>query len=289
MTSITKKNILILGGAGFIGSHLCDALRKENKIVSIDNYLSGKEENHFSGVKYIKGFSGNISELAKNFSPDLIFHFGEYSRVETSFEDYDLLFKNNVLPFKEVLNFAKKNNSKLIYAGSSTKFASYDKHNILSPYAWFKVLNTEHLINYSNWFGLQFAIVYFYNVYGGNEIDEGKYSTVIGKFKKLYSEGKRKLPLVEPGTQKRNFTYYRDVIEALKLIALYGNGDGYGIGSSHSHSMKEVVSFFGCEPVYLPKRRGNRNDSKLIVSRTKKIGWKPKTNLKNHIKEFINH
>ncbi len=287
MKLLTEKKILVTGGAGFIGSHLCDALRKENEVVSIDNYLSGKDTNHIEGVNYIKGSCKDIFKIVEGFSPDLIYHFGEYSRVESSFDDYDQVFDNNIISFKTILNFAKQNRSKLIYAGSSTKFASYENENDLSPYAWVKAKNTEHLINFSNWFGLDYAIVYFYNVYGGNEIEEGKFSTVIGKYKRLYLQGKRKLPLVKPGSQVRNFTHFSDVIRALILIGLKGKGDGYGIGADDAISMLELVKLLNCDPEYLPARRGNRSKASLNTSKTKDLGWEPEINIEDHIKNFL--
>ena len=82
-------------------------------------------------------------------------------------------------------------------------------------------------MNFSSWFGLDYAIVYFYNVYGGNEISDGQFATVIGKFKKLVSEGEKSLPVVEPGQQLRNFTHYSDIISGLVTVALKGSGDGF--------------------------------------------------------------
>ena len=287
MKIIKNKKILIIGGAGFIGSHLCDHLRNHNHVVSLDNYLSGSKSNHYDQVTYLKGTSQNLVNIVGNFSPDYIFHLGEYSRVESSFRDYNLVIENNLLPFSSILNFAKENNSKLIYAGSSTKFASYESDDLQSPYAWIKAKNTEHLKNFARWFSLDYAIVYFYNVYGGNEISEGPFSTVVAKFKEIYLSGKRVLPVVSPGTQKRNFTYYADVIDGLITVAIHGKGDGYGIGSDFSISILELVKLFKCSPKFIESRRGNRNSAKLVTAATHKLGWSSKVSIKEHISNFI--
>ena len=287
MKVIRNKEILVIGGAGFIGSHLCEFLCDHNNVISLDNYSTGKKENHVDKVNYLKGSSKDIFNLDLKLNPDYVFHLGEYSRVETSFEDYSIVIENNLASFSKVLEFTKLKNAKLIYCGSSTKFAKYSKDNFLSPYAWTKSINTEHLINYAKWFDLKYAIVYFYNAYGGNEIGEGKFSTLIAKYKKLYSDGKRKLPLVKPGSQKRNFTHYSDIIRALNLVALKGEGDGFGIGSEVNVSVKEVIKYFGCKPIFLPERKGNRTSAKLFVSKTKKLGWEPKIKLKDHIEDFL--
>ncbi len=287
MEIIKNKKILVIGGAGFIGSHLCDFYKDDNNVYSLDNYLTGNSDNHLEGVEYIRGSSGDIFNLGEALTLDYIFHLGEYSRVETSFDDYNLVIENNLKPFSKVLEFSRIKNAKLIYSGSSTKFAKYEKEDLVSPYAWIKSSNTNHLINYSKWFGLKYAIVYFYNVYGGNEISRGKYSTVIAKFKNIYSQGVRKLPLVKPGTQTRNFTHYSDIISGLNVVALKGDGDGYGIGSSQAISMNQVIKYFGCDADFLPSRRGNRFESDLITEKTKKLGWEPKVSLEKHINEFL--
>ena len=283
---IEDKNIIIIGGAGFIGSHLAERLALDNTVVSIDNYLSGSKQNQVTGVRYIEGSSGDILRLAENFIPDIIFHLGEYSRVESSYDDYALVIENNLVPFSAVLQFAKKNGAKLVYSGSSTKFARYATDEVQSPYAWTKAKNTEHLTNYAEWFSLDYAIVYFYNVYGGNEIDRGPFSTVIGKYKRLYAEGNRSLPVVGSGTQLRNFTHYSDVVSGLLAVALNGFGDGFGIGSDRSISMLDVVEYFGCIPSYLPNRRGNRQSAELVTAATKGLGWSPKVDIQQYINDF---
>ena len=115
--------VLITGGAGFIGSNLCRRLseNKENEIWSFDNYSTGNTKNHIKGVTYIKGHTQDI-ENKINFKPDITFHLGEYSRVEQSFEDLNSVWTSNKNGTFSVLNFCLKNKSKLVYAGSSTKF-----------------------------------------------------------------------------------------------------------------------------------------------------------------------
>ena len=285
---IKNKNILIIGGAGFIGSHLSEYLVSNNSVLSIDNYLSGTRENHVAGVKYIEGSSKDIWDLAGNFSADIIYHLGEYSRVESSFDDYELVIENNLVPFSKVLLYAKHHNAKLVYSGSSTKFAKYTNDDTNSPYAWVKSINTEHLVNYANWFSLEYAIVYFYNAYGGNEIGSGKYSTLIAKYKRLYKEGIKDLPVVSPGTQLRNFTHYSDIVRGLIMVALKGSGDGFGIGSDRSVSILDIVSYLKCSPTLIPSRRGNREDAKLVTTNTKALGWHPQYDIEEYLNSFVN-
>jgi len=282
-----NKKILVTGGAGFIGSHLCEQLIKENctEVFSLDNYSTGSYENHISGINYIEGSTGDIYELIK-FSPDIVFHFAEYSRVEQSFDDYKKVFKSNIDGTRQVIEFCKDNNAKLIYAGSSTKFGDGGLGREQSPYAWSKATNTELVKNYHTWFGLPYAIVYFYNVYGGREISNGKYATVIAKFCQ-FKKNNKPIEVVKPGSQKRNFTYISDVIDAILLVAESAYGDDFGIGHPKAYSIYEVAKMFETDIVFLEERKGNRMSADVITDKTKALGWNPTMELEDYIKNFI--
>ncbi|MDC1393448.1 NAD-dependent epimerase/dehydratase family protein [Flavobacteriaceae bacterium] len=284
----SKKIVLVTGGAGFIGSHLCEALYNSGKyeVFSLDNYFTGSEDNHINGVTYIKGNSAEIDFLI-DFKPDYIYHLGEYSRVEQSFEDIELVWKFNKDGIFAVLEFCRKTKAKLIYAGSSTKFGDGGLGRSQSPYAWAKATNTELVKNYGNWFGVSYAITYFYNVYGPREIFEGKYATIIGIFKNNFKNNKP-LTVVSPGTQKRNFTHIYDVIDALILVGIKGLGDNYGIGSKEKYSINQIASMFKTSIVYLPERIGNRQDSSIDTSKTESLGWKTKFHISDYINNLIN-
>lgn len=284
-----KKKILIIGGAGFIGSNLCKRLVKEktNLVYCLDNYFTGSKSNHIDDVNYINGSSVDINDKI-SFLPDLIFHLGEYSRVEQSFEDIEKVWEFNQQGTFKVLEFCRKNKIKLIYSGSSTKFTNNIRPGSLSPYSWFKTANTELIINYGDWFNLDYTIVYFYNVYGNNEIKEGKYATLISLFKNQF-ERNEALTVVSPGTQKRNFTHIDDIIEALILISEKGHGDGYGIGNDENYSILEIAKQFKRPIKMIPERKGNRMGSLLVNQKTKDLGWQPKHSVIDHIKKFIDN
>lgn len=116
------QKIVVTGGAGFIGSHLCEYLVKTGlyDVTCIDNYFTGTPDNHIHGVTYIEGNACNIAALI-DFSPDYVFHFGEYSRVEQSFKDVKKTLTYNFGPMRNILEFCKYHDSKLVYSGSSTK------------------------------------------------------------------------------------------------------------------------------------------------------------------------
>jgi UDP-glucose 4-epimerase len=280
------KKILVTGGAGFIGSHLCETLLKENnsEITSLDNYSTGSEANHIAGVNYIKGETVDV-ENHVDFSPDVVYHLGEYSRVEQSFGDIDKVWTSNKQGTFSVLQFCKKHASKIIYAGSSTKFGDGGLGRSQSPYGWTKASNTELVANYGKWFDLPYAIVYFYNAYGNREISNGKYATLIGLFAQRM---KANLPLtvVSPGTQKRNFTHVDDIISGLILVGKNGFGDEFGIGSPEAYTVLDVAKLFGGQIQMLDERRGNRMTADVMTEKTQQLGWESKRKLLDYIQEL---
>lgn len=282
------KTILVTGGAGFIGSHLIEELvrRGGSAVYSLDNYSTGKIENHIKGAVYITGDTADIETLV-TVKPDVVFHLGEYSRVEKSFDDMPVVWRSNIAGTFAVLEFCRKRGTKIIYAGSSTKFADGGMGRDQSPYAWTKASNTELVRSYGAWFGLPYAITYFYNVYGGREITQGPYATLIGIFKEQYRRGEP-LTVVSPGTQERNFTHIDDIVNGLILVGEKGEGDEYGLGSEVCYSVLEVAHLFGCPVVMLPERRGNRMGATVHTERVRReFGWQARRSLKEHVEEYI--
>jgi UDP-glucose 4-epimerase len=281
-----KKSILVTGGAGFVGSHLCERLAQDpnNDVYSLDNYFTGSKANHVENVTYIEGDTANISELI-TFNPDMLYHLGEYSRVEQSFDDMQKVWRYNKDGIFAVLEFVRRAGCKILYAGSSTKFGDGGLGRSASPYAWTKATNTELVINYGNWFNVPYAITYFYNVYGPREIQTGKYATLIALFKEKMKNGEP-LTVVSPGTQKRNFTHIDDIIDGLVLVGENGYGDEFGIGSGEAFTIKEVAEMFGGEIEMLPERKGNRMSADVITAKTEALGWKPKKRLEDYIQKL---
>lgn len=280
---ITQKNILITGGAGFVGSQLAKRLYVNgNTIYVLDNYFTGDKTNHVDGVFYKKGETRSIFKYYKNVPLDYIYHLGEYSRVEQSYEDIELVMKYNQYPFYEVLRLTLHHRAKLIYSGSSTKF-SHNREAVESPYSFSKRINTELLVNYATWFNLNYAITYFYNVYGPNEISTGKYATVIAKFLSLKRSGANFLPITKPGTQKRRFTHIDDIINGLIIVGKKGQGDDYGIGAHKSYTIVEIAKILGMKYHFQPEKKGNRLDATLKTLRTRNLGWKPTKNLLDYL------
>ncbi|MDO8521719.1 MAG: NAD-dependent epimerase/dehydratase family protein [bacterium] len=281
-----KETVVVTGGAGLIGPSLIELLIPKYRVVSLDNYFIGSEKNHIKGAEYIKGHTKDIESLLGNESPAIIFHLGEYSRVEQSFKDMELVWESNVAGTFRVLQYWKKRKCKLVYAGSSTKFADGGMGRDQSPYAWMKASNTELVRNFSNWFSLPHAITYFYNAYGHRELSSGPYASVIGRFKEQYWKGEP-ITVVAPGTQQRNFTAANDIARGLLDVGERGYGDEYGLGSSESYSVLEIAKMFTDNIVMLPERPGNRMDSIVDTTRAlHEFGWKPEQTVRQYIESL---
>ncbi|TKI69417.1 NAD-dependent epimerase/dehydratase family protein [Sulfurimonas crateris] len=281
-----KKKILVTGGAGFVGSHLCEKLsqNKDYDVYSLDNYFTGSKENHVPNVTYIEGDTVDIAKLV-TFYPDMVYHLGEYSRVEQSFDDIEKVWKYNKDGIFAVLEFVRRAGCKILYAGSSTKFGDGGLGRSASPYAWTKASNTELVENYGTWYNVPYAVTYFYNVYGPREIQSGKYATLIALFKEKMKKGDV-LTVVSPGTQKRNFTHIDDIIDGLVLVGENGYGDEFGIGSPESYSILEIAQMFGGKIEMLPERKGNRMSADVVTAKTEALGWNPKKNIKDYIEKL---
>jgi UDP-glucose 4-epimerase len=284
-----KQRAVVTGGAGFIGSHLCERLVKEGyQVISLDNYFTGTPENHVAGVEYRTGHTKDIAHHITE-TPDILFHLGEYARVEQSFADIGVVLESNVIGTTAVLEFVRTHKCKLVYAGSSTKFADAGIGRDQSPYAWTKATNTNLVQRYADWYGISYAITYFYNVYGPRERSDVATGTLIGIFLEKWRQGKP-LTVRRPGTQKRNFTHVLDIVEGLMLVGARGQGDEYGLGHGDSYSVLEVAEMFNTQIEWLPERPGNRMTAGIDVHRaTLELGWKPIRTLPDYISSQLTH
>lgn len=284
-----QKTILVTGGAGFVGSNLIARLVADgHRVISLDNYFAGSHARHVAGAEYREGHTKDALRLVPE-PLDLIFHLGEYSRVEQSLEEPDVVLDLNIVGTQGVLELWRAQNAsrlcKLVYAASSTKFGDDGEARDATPYAWSKATNVELIRDYGSWYALPFAITYFYNAYGEGE-RSGRYGTVIAMFKEMYRRGEP-IAVTAPGTQRRNFTHVSDIVAGLIAIAQRGEGDGYALGNPVSYAMLDVAALFGREIVMLPERRGNRMGSAIDISRSTSVGWEPRIRLEDHVREFL--
>ena len=289
-----KKNIVITGGAGFVGSNLIKYLlikKIKYNIISIDNYSTGSRKNHIKSkkVKYIKLDTKNISKVLKNpKNIHSLFHFGEFARIYQSFLKMEECINSNTIGSNAVFNFCFTNNIKLIYSATSATIGNKGNDKNLSPYSFTKSKNLELLENLKKWFKFKFEIIYFYNVYGSNQISSGSMATVIGIFEDLYRK-KKPLTIVKPGTQSRRFTHIYDTVETCYLAWKINKCRHYSISNHKSYTILQVAKMFGSKIKFLNERAGERYASALtnLNLENKVFKYFGKINLKDYIKDII--
>ena len=290
-----KKNyIVVTGGAGFIGSNLIRYFLNKTmlNIISLDNYSTGRKQNEIKNkrVRYIKSDTKNISKILNLYKKKIhsLFHFGEFSRIYQSFLNMSTCINSNTIGSNEVFNFCLLNNIKLIYSATSASFGNNGNDKNLSPYAFTKAKNLELLENLKKWFSFKFEIIYFYNVYGPNQIKRGNMATVIGIFENQFKD-KKPLSVVRPGSQNRRFTHVMDTIETCYEAWKKNKCRHYSISHRESYSIIAVARMFGGSIKFLPSRKGERYASALTGMNLSNKVYKRfgKINLKNYISNIV--
>ena len=291
-----KNHIIVTGGSGFVGSNLIELLiKKTNKnIISLDNYSSGKKENHILNknqrVKYLVGDTQDINKHLKKIKNKIhsVFHFGEFARIYQSFKKFDECFKSNSIGSNAVFKFCLDNNIKLIYSATSASLGNKGNDKNLSPYAFTKSKNLELLENLRKWFNFKFEVIYFYNVYGPGQIKVGDMATVVGIFEDQYNKNKP-LTIVKPGTQTRRFTHIDDTIKACIEAWKKNKCLHYSISHKKSYSIKNLAIMFKTQIIYVKARPGERYASALTkISNNRKIINKyGRIDLKDYVTSFI--
>ena len=281
------KNVLVTGGAGFIGSNLIKKLIENGaNVTSIDNYSTGSHLNEIKGPNYINNDISNIDKLDINY--DVCFHLAAQSRVQPSFTDPEESLRVNVLGTSKVMEWAKQNNIKVVYAGSSSKH-----HNPSdSPYAMYKYLGEEVCKLYKKSYNVNVEISRFYNVYGpGENIDE-KFGNVIGIWSAKIKK-KQPIPIVGDGEQKRDFIHVFDLVDGLIKIAESPivNNDAWELGTGINYSINQLFTFFrnkyDVEPIHIPDQPGNyRKTLRINDDALRLLKWKPNDRLKSHIENL---
>lgn len=289
--------ILVTGAAGFIGSNLIRALLNKHldiSILAIDNYISGSVANHVidSRVKYFNLSTHQLlSATERQFWLDqtleVVFHFGEFARIDVSFDEPETVWKSNLDGTTQVLELCRHAGAKLIYSASSSKFGPNGSLENLSPYAWSKAKMVELIKNYATWYGLQYEICYFFNVYGKGQIEKGPYATVVGIFERLRREGKA-LTVAKPGTQTRDFTHIDDIVSG--VIAAYekGNQGEWFLRRGQPYTIAQLADMFETPRRWIAEKRGERKEAIEIPNNTAEtLGWIAVKDLKDYIQREV--
>ena len=298
---------LVTGGAGFVGTNLIKRLLKDgHEVVSVDNYSTGKKENHQEGCQYHDFDLSSPHTLGiyvdhgsypswRDDEYDVIYHLAALPRIQPSLQNPVQTFNANVISTLHILEYARKKNEKerwankirIVYADSS----SVHGNKYVNPYTFTKYNGAELCRMYSEIYELPVSICRFYNVYGPYQETEGEYCTVVGIFERQYQNGEP-LTITWDGEQRRDFTHVDDIVDGLVR-----SGDEYfkvceefELGTGENCSINELASWFGedypCDS--LPKRDGEMRESLCTDTYAHELlGWKSRIDLKNYIKDFV--
>lgn len=284
-----KYKILVTGGNGFIGSNLIQRLVDEgHNVVSLDDLSTGFKEYEVKGCRYVYGdVEGTLYLRGDDY--DLCYHLAALSRIQPSFEDPSETFRVNTIGSQTVAEWARHNNVKVVYAGSSSRW--HDPYQ--SPYAATKHLGEEVFKMYKKTYDLDVEICRFYNVYGPNEIIEGDWAAVIGIWRRQVRDGE-KITIIGDGEQRRDFTHVVDIVDALHKVGFSNekHEDAWELGCGVNYSINEMFQMFKekfphIESVYLPDQPGNyrktlrENDDTL-----ERLDWKPEDRLNTYIQSL---
>ncbi len=276
-------NVLVTGGCGFIGYALTkELLLRGYNVDVVDNLSIFREAKDVTeiGANFLSRDVRAMENVPlKNYK--YIFHLAALSRIQPSFQNPRSTFSNNVEGTRQVVEYALKTNSKLIYTGSSSRHHNPE----LSPYAMSKYMGEEWIKMCKKCFGLNAEIVRFYNVYGPGELVHSNMAAVIGKWRSAIQKGE---PIVihGDGKQRRDFTHIDDIIDGLILIAESNeqHDDAWELGTGKNYSINEVADMFDVEKKYVDDVKGNyRETIRINDDAITRLGWKPTDKLKQYI------
>ena len=282
--------VLVTGGAGFVGTNLIKRLLSEgHKVVSLDNYSTGLRENEIEqkGVQY---FDVDLTETV-NYDffiskPDLIFHLAAIARIQPSFKHPVYTHHANVTATLNVLEWARGFGCPIVFAGSSS--SNGDK--FANPYTLSKSLSEQLVELYNKVYDLPTAICRFYNVYGPNQLTEGKYCTLIGIFQTLYKEG-RPLTITDDGEQRRDFTHVDDIVDGLIRCgeSIHEvSGELFELGRGKNYSVNEIAEAFGenYPTIHIDGKQGEMRETLCEDENANELlGWNPSLDVLDFIKE----
>lgn len=271
------------GGAGFIGTHLVNRLINEGDSVCVlDNFSFGKEGNKNPKAEYIvRDIRDDLDDLD---GYDVIFHLAALARIQPSFENPVETFDVNARGTYNICNLAKRLETKIVYAGSSSFYAG----PYLNPYAFTKWQGEEICRMFSEVYGVSTANARFFNVFGPGQPSQGAYATIVGIFERQYKTGES-LTITGDGEQRRDFTHVDDIVSGLILMSQKEwRGEVFNLGTATNYSINELAAMYKCVTQYIPKRPGEAQETLADISFTiEKLGYSPEKNLKDYVEQWV--
>jgi UDP-glucose 4-epimerase len=296
--------IIVTGGAGFIGSHLVEALISGgHRVLVLDNLSTGRMKN-LSHIKSARlsfqrvDVSDESQPLYKYFTGiDWVFHLAALADIVPSIVQPLKYHQANVTGTVNVLEASRKACVKrFLYAASSSCYGIPDKYPTDEtapvrpqyPYALTKYAGEQYVLHWGQVYKLPVVSLRLFNVFGPRSRTSGTYGAVFGTFLAQKLAGVP-LTVVGDGTQSRDFTYVSDVVCAFILAAKSNvTGQVFNVGSGKSHQVNELVKLIGGKIVYIPKRPGEPDRTEADIKKIKKVlGWVPQVNFSDGVKILL--
>lgn len=299
--------ILVTGGAGFIGSHLVDALIAEgHEVVVLDDLSSGSIKNLPRKIRFIKldVRSNNISTLFMEEHFEVVYHLAAQMDVRKSVADPRFDASVNIIGGLNILESCVRYGvRKLIFAstggaiyGEQDYFPADENHPLrpLSPYGVAKLSYEQYLHCYKQVYGLDYVSLRYANVYGPRQNPHGE-AGVVAIFTSKMLKGET--PIINgDGTQTRDYVYVNDVVSAnLKALRYEGTGVfnlGTGIETDVNTLFRKLREVIGsnCDEKHGPAKKGEQQRSVLDYSRAKKaLGWEPRVSLDEGLRQTVEY
>lgn len=292
------KNILVTGGAGFIGSHLCEGLLARGYAVRVlDSLIYGQREWVPAPCEFIQGDIRDMDVCAGAAAGmDGILHCAAMSRSGPSQEQIDVCTGSNITGTQNMLLAARDAGVKrFIYSGSSTYYGNRppphhedDPADILNIYGLTKRVGEQYTLLFDQDFNLPSVVLRYFNVYGPRQPQTGAYALVLGIFLRRAAEGKA-LEIHGDGSQRRDFVHVRDVVAA-NIAALESDvrGTVFNVGSGTSLSVKELADMISPNQIHTEGRKGDSLATLADISSIRDaLGWTPKISFAEGLKELL--
>lgn len=276
-------NILVTGGAGFVGTNLIKQLVKlGHTVVSYDNYNTGLTSNHQEGALYKKR---DITDCEIEDGFDLVYHLAAIARIQPSFDKPGEYFLTNAYGSLRIAKYCVDKNIPLVYAGSS----SHHSGKFKNPYTFSKDVGEETIQLFQEQYGLKATIARFYNVYGPHHLKQGGYCTLIGTWEAAIERGEL-LTIYGDGSKRRDFTHVDDIVDA--LISINEKqvwGKVLELGRGKNHSVLDIAKMFNKQYVFANDKPGEAQETLCSDNLAKDLlNWYPERNIEDYIKNYLN-
>ena len=291
---------LVTGGAGFIGSHLTDALIAAGvRVRVVDNFAGGARANVNPAAEVVAADVREIESIRPAFDGvDCVFHMAALPRVMLSIEHPVETHLVNVVGTLNALIAARDAGvRRFIYSGSSSVYGDQPMMplresmtpNPLNPYALQKLAGEHYTRMFHRLFGMNTLTLRYFNVYGPRMATAGAYVTVIGVFIRERIAG-RPLVIHGDGSQRRDFTHVRDAVRAnlAAMDAVVGDGRALNVGRGENLSVNEIAAIIGGPVVHVERRPGDARDTLADLSQTRAaLDWAPEVATPDGVRELM--